>query len=60
MKISNIYSSVSFHFNSQVMRWKIRAHRREVAAEYADIREYSCVLKLGWFSLDFFLRFVKK
>ncbi len=58
--MTNIHASFSFHFDSQVVDWRIYGHRRDVAPEYPDIHEYNYGLKLGWFSLDFFLGFIKK
>ena len=60
MKISHIHASFSIHFDSQVVDWRIYGYRREVATEYPHARSYHWGLKLGWFSLDFFLGFIKK
>ncbi len=60
MKISHIHASFSIQFDSQVVYWRIHGYRKDIDTEYPYIHEYSCGLKLGWFSLDFFLAFIKK
>ena len=60
MKISHIHASFSIHFDSQVVDWRIYAHRADPHPDYPKHHQYHWGIKAGWFSLDCYLGFVKK